>query len=127
MTTHHSETTPSIRDSELRALLLEYRRENWYGIQLEATQRRIVEELIQGDGLVPLCQVEAYIAISSDSRILDLGSGAGSLVVAYRLLAKFAQLPVVGRAVLWAILKYGSVAEGGCEMLVLRQPGVAGR
>jgi SAM-dependent methyltransferase len=84
MSTHHSEGTPSISDSELRVLLVEYRRENWNGIQPEATQRSIVEQLIQGDAVGPLRQVEPYIAISSDSRILDLGSGVGSFVVACR-------------------------------------------
>ena len=73
-----------ITDSELRALLLEYRRENWNGIQLEPTQRRVVEDLIHGDTEVPLRQVEPYLAISSNARILDLGSGAGSFVVACR-------------------------------------------
>jgi SAM-dependent methyltransferase len=68
----------------LRALLLEYRRESWNGIQLETTQRQIVEELIAGDAEVPLRHIESYIAISSDSRMLDLGSGVGSFVVACR-------------------------------------------
>jgi SAM-dependent methyltransferase len=75
-------TRATVADSELRALLLEYRRENWKGIQLETTQRRIVEEIIEGDAAGPLRHVEPYIAISSDSRILDLGSGVGSFVVA---------------------------------------------
>jgi len=77
-------TRATVADSELRALLLEYRRENWNGIQLEATQRQIVEEIIDGDAEGPLRQVEPYLAISSDSRILDLGSGVGSFVVACR-------------------------------------------
>jgi SAM-dependent methyltransferase len=80
----NSSTRTTIADSELRALLLEYRRENWNGIQLETTQRQIVEELIAGDAEVPLRHIESYIAISSDSRILDLGSGVGSFVVACR-------------------------------------------
>ncbi len=73
-----------VADAELRALLLAYRRENWSGIQPETIQRRIVEDIIHGDAEGPLRQVEPYIAISSDSRILDLGSGAGSFVVACR-------------------------------------------
>src|SRR5450631_3307081 len=73
-----------IADAELRALLLEYRRENWSGIQPESTQRRIVQDIIHGDAEGPLRQVEPYVAISSDSRILDLGSGVGSFVVACR-------------------------------------------
>jgi len=80
----NSTTRTTIADSELRALLLEYRRENWNGIQLETTQRQIVEELIDGDAEIPLRHIESYIAISSDSRILDLGSGVGSFVVACR-------------------------------------------
>jgi SAM-dependent methyltransferase len=80
----NSTTRTTIADSDLRALLLEYRRENWNGIQLETTQRQIVEELIAGDAEVPLSHIESYIAISSDSRILDLGSGVGSFVVACR-------------------------------------------
>jgi SAM-dependent methyltransferase len=83
---HHSTIRTTIADSELRELLLEYRRENWNGIQLETTQRRIVEELVDGDAAGPLRQVEPYLAISPDSRILDLGSGVGSFVVACRRL-----------------------------------------
>lgn len=77
-------TRTTVADSELRALLLEYRRENWNGIQPEATQRQIVEEIIHGDAEGPLRRVEPYVAISSGSRILDLGSGVGSFVVACR-------------------------------------------
>ncbi len=73
-----------VSDSELSRLLLEYRRENWEGIQLEATQRQIVEDLITGDAEGPLRQVEPYVSISGASRILDLGSGVGGFVVACR-------------------------------------------
>src|ERR1700687_2054868 len=73
-----------VTDSELRSLLLEYRRENWNGIQPLETQQRIVEDLISGDAEQPLRQVGPYLAISADSRILDLGSGVGSFVVACR-------------------------------------------
>lgn len=73
-----------LTDAELRALLLEYRRENWRGIQPEATQKEIVEDLIHGDAEGPLRQVSPYIAISNQSRILDLGSGVGTFVVACR-------------------------------------------
>jgi len=78
-----AESVP-ISDSELRALLLEYRRENWNGIQTEAVQRQIVNDLMQGDGASLLHHVEPYLAISSASRILDLGSGVGMFVVACR-------------------------------------------
>ena len=73
-----------IEESELRSLLLEYRRQNWNGIQPEAIQRKIVEDTIHGDAEGPLRQVKPYIEISSNSQILDLGSGIGSFVVACR-------------------------------------------
>lgn len=73
-----------IHDSELQDLLLEYRRENWKGIQPEEAQKRIVEELIHGDSERPLRLVESYVRVSSESRILDLGSGVGSFVIACR-------------------------------------------
>ncbi len=82
MTKQPIEGAPSLNESELRGLLLEYRRENWNGIQPEATQRQIVEDLIHGDAEGPLRQVEPYVAISGDSRILDVGSGVGSFVMA---------------------------------------------
>ena len=82
MTKQSIEGAPSLNESELRGLLLEYRRENWNGIQPEATQGQIVEDLIHGDAEGPLHQVEPYVAISGDSRILDLGSGVGSFVMA---------------------------------------------
>jgi len=74
----------SITDAELRALLLEYRRENWSGIQTLETQECVVEDLISGDSLAPLRQVEPYLKLSETSRVLDIGSGVGSFVVACR-------------------------------------------
>ena len=74
-----------LSESELRSLLLEYRRENWKGIQLPATQQRIVEETVRVDAAQwPLRVVEQYVSLSPFSRILDLGSGVGSFVVACR-------------------------------------------
>lgn len=73
-----------ISDSELRELLLKYRRENWNGIQSEATQRKIVDDLLESNALLPLEHIEPYVSISSNSRILDLGSGVGNFVVACR-------------------------------------------
>lgn len=84
MNTQLTDGAIPIEEFELRSLLLEYRRQNWNGIQPEAIQRKIVEDLIHGDSEGPLSQVQAYVAISSDSRILDLGSGVGSFVVACR-------------------------------------------
>jgi len=73
-----------ISDTELQSLLLEYRRENWKGIQTDEAQKQVVESLIRSDAAGPLHQVEPYLRISADSRILDLGSGVGSFVVECR-------------------------------------------
>ncbi len=73
-----------ISEAELRNLLLEYRDENWRGIQLPQIQRKIVEDTLQGDALGPLRLLKEYVSISSFSRILDVGSGVGSFVVACR-------------------------------------------
>lgn len=73
-----------LSEAELRDLLLTYRRENWKGIQPESAQRQIVNDLLHGDALAPLREVERYLAIGPESKILDLGSGVGSFVVACR-------------------------------------------
>jgi SAM-dependent methyltransferase len=73
-----------ISEDQLRALLLEYRRENWNGIQLPETQQRVVEDLISGDPLALLRELEPYIKLSNNSQVLDIGSGVGSFVVACR-------------------------------------------
>jgi ubiquinone/menaquinone biosynthesis C-methylase UbiE len=71
-------------ETELRSLLLQYRRENWQGIQLPETQQRLVEDILRDGGDGPLRQIAPYAEISPNSRILDLGSGVGSFVVACR-------------------------------------------
>jgi SAM-dependent methyltransferase len=71
-------------DSELREMLLHYRRENWKGIQTPDLQQQIVEYLLHGDATVPLQEVAPYIELSERSRILDLGCGVGSFVVGCR-------------------------------------------
>jgi hypothetical protein len=38
-----------IDEAELRALLLEYRRENWRRVQTPEMQERIVEDFLRGD------------------------------------------------------------------------------
>jgi len=79
-----SNSSTTITESELRLLLLEYRRENWHGIQTPEMQVRIVEDLMRADWEGPLREAEAYIGISEASRILDIGSGVGSFVAACR-------------------------------------------
>lgn len=78
------DNTVPIADSELRALLLQYRSENWKDIQPGDVQKSIVEDLISGDAEGPLRVIERFMSLSSESRILDLGSGVGSFVVAAR-------------------------------------------
>ena len=82
MTSNIIDKSSPISDAELRALLLEYRRANWQGIQLPEIQERIVDDLIGPGSEGPLREVAPYIQLSVSSRILDVGSGIGSLVVA---------------------------------------------
>lgn len=84
MTSQPKSSAIPLSESELRALLLEYRSENWKGIQLPETQQKIVEDTIRGDARGPLRLLENYIPISPTSCILDLGAGVGSFVVACR-------------------------------------------
>jgi len=73
-----------IPEDELRSLLLQYRRENWTGIQTPDAQNKIVSDILGTDATSPLQRVEPYHHLSKDSRILDLGSGVGSFVVGCR-------------------------------------------
>jgi SAM-dependent methyltransferase len=81
---NNSSSGSTIAESELRALLLEYRRENWNGIQTPEVQARVVEDLLRADWEGPLHEAKAYIGLSDASRILDVGSGVGGFVVACR-------------------------------------------
>jgi SAM-dependent methyltransferase len=73
-------------EAEVRSLLLRYRRENWKGIQPVDIQERLVETYLKGDWTEPLRRVAAYVQLSAKSRLLDLGCGVGSFVVACRKL-----------------------------------------
>ena len=73
-----------LSDSELLEILSRYRSENWKGIQTPDVQARIVEELLHGDASAPLQNIAPYVAVSGSTRILDLGCGVGSFVVACR-------------------------------------------
>lgn len=70
--------------SELRALLLEYRRENWQGIQTPEWQQQIVDAVLRDDGEEVLQKIAAFCHIPPDARLLDVGSGVGSFVVGCR-------------------------------------------
>jgi SAM-dependent methyltransferase len=71
-------------EEDLRNLLLQYRRENWNGIQTPETQAKVVSDILHGDASALLQRVEPYIRLSEQSRILDLGSGVGCFVAACR-------------------------------------------
>ena len=76
----------AITQSELRDLLMEYRRENWRGIQTPEWQKRIVESMIGPVGVEPhvLQRIAPYWKMQPDAKILDIGSGVGGFVVACR-------------------------------------------
>ncbi len=76
--------TPAISEATLRALLLEYRRANWRGIQTPDVQKKIVEDLIHDDGRELLDRLAPYVEFTPSSRILDIGSGVGGFVIACR-------------------------------------------
>jgi SAM-dependent methyltransferase len=74
-----------ISQSELRDLLLAYRQENWNGIQTPEWQRRNAEDMSQESVDIPvLRKVSVYREIPIGTRVLDVGSGVGGLVVACR-------------------------------------------
>jgi SAM-dependent methyltransferase len=75
----HTETT-----EELRRLLLQYRRENWNGIQTEEAQQQVVSDILSSEADAPLRRAQKYFHLSPQSRLLDLGSGVGSFVAACR-------------------------------------------
>jgi SAM-dependent methyltransferase len=75
----HAETT-----EELRSLLLQYRRENWNGIQTEEVQAQVVSDILTSEADAPLRRAKKYLHLSAQSRLLDLGSGVGSFVAACR-------------------------------------------
>lgn len=76
--------THVLSESETRDLLVRYRRENWRGIQPPEVQDKVVEELMRCDADGLLNKVAPFVHVSETSRLLDLGSGVGSFVVACR-------------------------------------------
>lgn len=69
---------------QIRDLLLRYRVDNWKGIQPREIQDKIVEDLMRCDADGVLKKIAPFLRLSADSRLLDLGSGVGSFVVACR-------------------------------------------
>ncbi len=70
--------------SELKTLVLQYRRENWQGIQTPQWQERIAEDILRDDGEVMLKAIGEVWAAPAGATVLDVGSGLGSFVVACR-------------------------------------------
>jgi SAM-dependent methyltransferase len=73
-----------LSDFELRELLLQYRSENWRGIQTPEWQEKIVDDILRDDGQAVLRQVASVWRMPHRARVLDIGSGVGSFVVACR-------------------------------------------
>jgi SAM-dependent methyltransferase len=73
-----------LSDFELRDLLLQYRSENWRGIQTPEWQEQIVEDILRDDGQTVLGQLAKIWFMPPQARLLDVGSGVGSFVVACR-------------------------------------------
>jgi SAM-dependent methyltransferase len=73
-----------ISKEELRSLLIEYRRQNWRGIQPASVQETIVDQLLQDDGSLVLNQVQSVLPLPSNATVLDVGSGVGTFVLGCR-------------------------------------------
>lgn len=73
-----------LNESELRDLVLQYRKQNWQGIQTPEWQRRIVEDILRDDGEYLLRTIAEFWTAPAGASVLDIGSGIGSFVVACR-------------------------------------------
>ena len=73
-----------LSESELRALVLQYRRQNWRGIQTPQWQERIAEDILRDDGETVLRAIAEFWNPPTGASVLDIGSGVGSFVVACR-------------------------------------------
>ena len=79
-----SPTTTVLSGSELRALLTQYRRENWRGIQTPEWQARIVDEVCHDRGESIFGRLAGIWQVPERAVVLDIGSGAGTFVLACR-------------------------------------------
>jgi SAM-dependent methyltransferase len=86
MTTQPSPASEAITRTQLRELLLAYRRENWKGIQTPETQAQIVEAMLDPDARSVLSQVSQVWKVPDGALVLDVGSGVGGFVVGCRQL-----------------------------------------
>ncbi|MGH9504271.1 MAG: class I SAM-dependent methyltransferase [Terriglobales bacterium] len=74
----------TLDESELRTLVLQYRKQNWQGIQTPQWQERIVEDIVRDDGETVLRAIAEFWTAPQGASVLDIGSGVGSFVVACR-------------------------------------------
>src|SRR5438874_9866492 len=77
-------TSEDVSEVDLRALLLNYRRENWRCIQSPEWHERVVEAMLREDGSSILEQIGSFVSLPRGARILDVGSGTGGFVVGCR-------------------------------------------
>ncbi len=73
-----------LSESELRALVLQHRRQNWQGIQTPQWQERIAEDILRDNGECVLRTIADFWIAPPGAWVLDVGSGLGSFVVACR-------------------------------------------
>jgi ubiquinone/menaquinone biosynthesis C-methylase UbiE len=74
----------TISESELRTLLLRYRRENWRGIQTPEIQERVVDDVLSSGCEQVLNAIAPFYRPTAGDKVLDIGSGVGSFVVGCR-------------------------------------------
>ncbi len=84
MSSTHGQISTAPADSGLRASLLQYRRENWRGIQTPEWQEKVVDDILKDDGETVLHHIAAFWQMPLGGRVLDIGSGVGSFVVGCR-------------------------------------------
>lgn len=85
MNTSPARTTSVLPDSEIRQLLLQYRRDNWLGIQSLESQAKVVDDLLACNPDSLFREIAPFFQVTQRSRILDLGSGVGSFVAACQI------------------------------------------
>ena len=76
--------TTELSESELRALLLQYRKQNWQGVQTAQWQERIAEDILRDNGETVLRAIADFWTAPPRAWVLDVGSGVGTFVLACR-------------------------------------------
>lgn len=74
----------AIGQAQLVDLLTEYRRRNWAGVQTPEWQQKIVRSMAAEGEPRSLRRIADCLSLPRNARILDVGSGVGSFVVACR-------------------------------------------